>query len=50
MYADDTTHYFNLEDIDSVDMNDNINTHLEKNMFGLNYINWPLTLAMSTII
>ena len=31
MYADDTTLYFNLEDIDSVDMNDNINTHLEKN-------------------
>ena len=30
MYADDTTLYFNLEDIDSVDMNDNINTHLEK--------------------
>ena len=34
MYADDshdTPLYFNLEDIDSVDMNDNINTHLEKN-------------------
>ena len=31
MYADDTTFYFNLEDNDSVDMNDNINTHLEKN-------------------
>ena len=31
MYADGTTLYFNLEDIDSVDMNDNINTHLEKN-------------------
>ena len=30
MYADDTTLYFNLEDNDSVDMNDNINTHLEK--------------------
>ena len=30
MYADDTALYFNLEDIDSVDMNDNINTHLEK--------------------
>ena len=30
MYADDTTLYFNLEDIDSVDMNDNINIHLEK--------------------
>ena len=31
MYADDTTLYFNLEDIDSVNMNDTINTHLEKN-------------------
>ena len=30
MYADDITLYFNLEDIDSVDMNDNINTHLKK--------------------
>ena len=30
MYANDTTLHFNLEDIDSVDMNDNINTHLEK--------------------
>ena len=30
MYAGDTTRYFNLEDIDSVYMNDNINTHLEK--------------------
>ena len=30
MYADDTTLYFNLKDIDSVDMNNNINTHLEK--------------------
>ena len=30
MYADDTTLYFNLEDIDSVNMNDNINTHLEQ--------------------
>ena len=28
MYADDTTLYFNLEDIDSVDMNDNINNEL----------------------
>ena len=36
MYADDTTLYFNLEAIDSVDMNDNINTRLEKLMFGLN--------------
>ena len=37
MHADDTTLYFNLEDIDSVDMNDTINTHLEKKlMFGLN--------------
>ena len=25
MYADDTTLYFNLEDVDSVNMNDNIN-------------------------
>ena len=30
LYADDTTLYFNLEDIDSVNMNDNINTHLEQ--------------------
>ena len=30
MYADDTTLYFNLEDIDSVNLNENINTHLEK--------------------
>ena len=30
MYADDTTLYFNLEDIDSVNMNENINIHLEK--------------------
>ena len=30
MYTDDTTLFYNLEDIDSVDMNDNINTHLEK--------------------
>ena len=30
MYTDDTTLYFNLEDIDSVDINDDINTHLEK--------------------
>ena len=36
MYVDDTTLYFNLEDIDSVDMNDNINTHLEKLIFVLN--------------
>ena len=27
MYADNTTLYFNLEDIDSVNMNDNINIH-----------------------
>ena len=25
MYADDSTLYFNLEDVDSVNMNDNIN-------------------------
>ena len=31
MYADDTTLYFNLENIDSVNMNENINVHLEKN-------------------
>ena len=30
MYADDTTLYFNLEDIDSVNWNENINIHLEK--------------------
>ena len=30
MYADDTTLYFNLEDIDSVNMNKSINIHLEK--------------------
>ena len=30
MYADDTTLYFNLEDIDSVNMNESINIHLEK--------------------
>ena len=30
MYADDTTLYFNLDDVDSVNMNDNINIHLEK--------------------
>ena len=30
MYADDTTLYFNLEDVDSVNMSDNINIHLEK--------------------
>ena len=30
MYADDTTLYFNLEDTDSVNMNDNFNIHLEK--------------------
>ena len=30
MYADDTTLYFNLEDIDSVNLNENINIHLEK--------------------
>ena len=37
IYADDTTLYFNLEDIDSVNMNENINIHLEKKiMFGLN--------------
>ena len=29
MYADDTTLYFNLEDIDSVNMNESINIHLE---------------------
>ena len=31
MYADDTALYFNLEDTNSVNMNDNINIHLEKN-------------------
>ena len=31
MYADDTTLYFNLDDVDSVNMSDNINIHLEKN-------------------
>ena len=31
MYADNTTLYFNLEDVDSVNMSDNINIHLEKN-------------------
>ena len=30
MYADDTTLYFNLKDIDSVNMNDDINIHSEK--------------------
>ena len=30
MYADDTTRYFNLEDVDSVNMSDNIEMHLEK--------------------
>ena len=30
MYADDTTLYFNLDDVDSVKMSDNINIHLEK--------------------
>ena len=30
MYADDTALYFNLEDIDSVNLNENINIHLEK--------------------
>ena len=30
MYAGDITLYFNLEDTDSVNMNDNINIHLEK--------------------
>ena len=30
MYADDRTLYFNLEDIDSVNMKENINIHLEK--------------------
>ena len=30
MYADDTTLYFNLEDIDSVNLNENISIHLEK--------------------
>ena len=41
MYADDTTLYFNLEDVDSVNMNDNILTPerpgieiLIKNIFG----------------
>ena len=29
MYADDTTLYFNLEDIASVNMKENINIHLE---------------------
>ena len=29
MYPDDSTLYFNLEDIDSVNMNENINIHLE---------------------
>ena len=32
MYADDTTLYFNLEDIDSVNLNENINVHLEKKL------------------
>ena len=36
MYANDTTLYFNLEDIDSVNMNKNINIHLEKNNVLLN--------------
>ena len=31
MYADDTTLYFNLEDIDSVNLNQNTNIQLEKN-------------------
>ena len=31
LYADDITLYFNLEDIDSVNLNENINIHLEKN-------------------
>ena len=35
MYADDTTLYFNLEDIDSVNLNENINIHLEKINFLL---------------
>ena len=30
MYANDITLYFNLEDTDSLNMNDNINIHLEK--------------------
>ena len=30
MYVDDTTLYFNLEDTESVNMNDNINIRLEK--------------------
>ena len=30
MYVDDPTLYFNLKDIDSVNMNDNINIHSEK--------------------
>ena len=30
MYADDTTLYFNLEDIDSLNINDNIKIHLKK--------------------
>ena len=36
MYADDTTLYFNLEDIDSVNMNGNINIHIEKNKLTVN--------------
>ena len=30
MYADDTTLYFNLDHVDSVNMSDNINIYLEK--------------------
>ena len=36
MYADDTTLYFNLEDIDFVNINNNINIHLEKIKLELN--------------
>ena len=39
MYADDTTLYFNLEDINSVNMNANIKMHLEKINVWLNLIN-----------
>ena len=39
MYADDTTLYFNLEDIDSVNMNKVINIHLE-NDHNINKLNF----------
>ena len=44
MYGDYTTLYFNLEDIDSLNISENIYIHLEKINVWLQ-LNKPLTLA-----